>query len=135
MQISVFCGNCDHVPVMLCCLEDGEKTRCISCGVYMHDAILEEDFDEDYCHGCESGVDCADAHSKKCQVMLEKKSPVQVMRRMERCFEKEQEESEDDEYYCLGCESGVDCASAHTERCQILFHLYKLDRSSFPISL
>ena len=113
MQISVFCGNCDHGPVMLCCLEDGEKTRCTSCGVYMHDAILEEDFDEDYCHGCESGVDCASAHSKKCQEMSGTNSPYQAM-----------SEDDEEEEYCHGCESGIDCSSGHTERCQMLLKTY-----------
>ena len=67
MSLSVYCGNCDHGPILLGCLEDGEKTRCTSCGVYMHDSIASEDFDEDYCHGCESGVDAAHAHSERCQ--------------------------------------------------------------------
>lgn len=108
MQISVFCGNCDHGPVMLCCLEDGEKTRCASCGVYMHDAILEEDFDQDYCQGCESGADCSSAHTERCQQK-------EMMKRKESFSEDDEEED-----YCHGCESGADCASAHTERCQML---------------
>ena len=32
------------------------------------------DFDEDYCYGCESGVDCAQGHSKKCQQEMERKN-------------------------------------------------------------
>ena len=71
MTISVYCGNCENGPTVLGCSEDAEKTRCTSCGVYMDDAILEEDFDEDYCYGCESGVDCAQGHSKKCQQEME----------------------------------------------------------------
>lgn len=74
MKISVYCGNCENGPIVLGCSEDAEKTRCTSCGVYMHDAILEEDFDEDYCYGCESGVDCAQGHSKKCQQEMERKN-------------------------------------------------------------
>ena len=28
------------------------------------------------------------------------------------------EDNQKDDYYCHGCESGVDCASSHTEKCQ-----------------
>jgi len=38
--VQVYCGNCDYGPITLDSLEDGEKTRCMSCGVYMHDAEI-----------------------------------------------------------------------------------------------
>ena len=66
-----------------------------------------EDFDEDYCHGCESGIDCASAHTEKCQQHC-----------CNHIVYNYNSESEEDEDYCYGCESGVDCASAHTEKCQ-----------------
>ena len=93
MKISVYCGNCENGPIVLGCSEDAEKTRCTSCGVYMHDAILEEDFDEDYCHGCESGVDCAQGHSKKCQQEMERKR-WQYMTNEHYCNECESETSQ-----------------------------------------
>ncbi len=67
----------------------------------MDDAILAENYDEDYCLGCESGVDASDAHSKKCQHQNYYGT-----------------EKNDDEDYCYGCESGVDCPEAHTEKCK-----------------
>ena len=109
MSVSVYCGNCDHGPILLTCLEDGDKTRCTSCGVYMHDSITAEDFDEDYCHGCESGVDAAYAHSERCQQREMDRSRMQYM---------DYSGPEDDEDYCHGCESGVDASDAHSERCQ-----------------
>ena len=33
----VYCANCEWGPVMLEKLEDCETTRCMGCGVYMHD--------------------------------------------------------------------------------------------------
>ena len=113
--MDVYCGNCENGPVNIPSKEDMEKTRCTSCGVYMHDAILAEDYDEDYCLGCESGVDASDAHSKKCQQQEIERSRIQY----ENYYGPEKNDDEDeDEDYCHGCESGVDCASAHTEKCQ-----------------
>ena len=77
----------------------------------MHDAILAEDYDEDYCLGCESGVDASDAHSKKCQQQ-------QIERRRIQYQNYYGTEKNDDEDYCYGCESGVDCPEAHTEKCK-----------------
>ena len=48
-------------------------------------------------------------NSKKCREMSGTNAPYQVM-----------SEDDEEEEYCYGCESGVDCASAHTERCQML---------------
>jgi hypothetical protein len=67
----LYCANCDKGPITLSSIEEMEKTRCTSCGVYMHDAIVEEDSDEEYCHGCESGVDCSSAHTQKCQQKMQ----------------------------------------------------------------
>ena len=36
---TVYCANCEWGPVMLETLEDCEKTRCMGCGVFMHDAV------------------------------------------------------------------------------------------------
>ena len=74
-QISVYCGNCDSGPIILSSMEECEKTRCTSCFVYMLDAIPSEEYDEDYCIGCESGVDCSSAHTERCQQMMKKNYP------------------------------------------------------------
>ena len=42
----IYCANCDSGPVMLEYFEDRERTRCMDCGVYMHDAYLADEYFE-----------------------------------------------------------------------------------------
>ena len=41
MMHIIYCNNCDSGAVMLEELEDRERTRCVNCGVYMHDGYEE----------------------------------------------------------------------------------------------